>query len=146
MDISISKAQPADADTLLGLLRHHKLPTDGFIDHLETAVVARAAGRIIGTAAIEVYGTSALLRSVAVDPAFQGQHVGRTLTETALTLARSAGIENVYLLTTTAEAYFPKLGFSRVTREDVPDAVRQSVEFTSACPASATVMRKTFTG
>jgi amino-acid N-acetyltransferase len=49
----------------------------------------------------------------------------------------------VYLLTTTAESYFPKFGFVQTTREVVPTAVQQSVEFRSACPASAVVMRKT---
>ena len=48
----------------------------------------------------------------------------------------------VYLLTTTADGFFPRFGFSRITRDDVPDSVKGSVEFRSACPASAVVMRK----
>ena len=32
--------------------------------------------------------------------------------------------------------------FTRITRDDVPADVRQSVEFTTACPASALVMRR----
>jgi amino-acid N-acetyltransferase len=48
----------------------------------------------------------------------------------------------MYLLTTTAERYFPKFGFERIERRDVPETVQASVEFTSACPASAVVMRK----
>jgi amino-acid N-acetyltransferase len=45
-------------------------------------------------------------------------------------------------LTTTAERYFPKFGFERIERNDVPASVQASVEFTSACPSSAIVMRK----
>jgi amino-acid N-acetyltransferase len=45
-------------------------------------------------------------------------------------------------LTTTAEHFFPKFGFERIARADVPSSVQRSVEFTSVCPASATVMRK----
>lgn len=48
----------------------------------------------------------------------------------------------VYLLTTSAESYFPKFGFVRVTREHVPASVKESIEFRSACPASAIVMWK----
>ena len=35
-----------------------------------------------------------------------------------------------------------KLGFEQVSRADVPESVQASVEFQSACPRSATVMRK----
>ena len=49
---------------------------------------------------------------------------------------------SIYLLTTTAERYFPKFGFEPVARADVPATVQTSIEFTSACPSSATVMRK----
>lgn len=48
----------------------------------------------------------------------------------------------VYLLTTTADRYFPRFGFERIARADVPASVQTSIEFTSACPTSATVMRK----
>ena len=34
------------------------------------------------------------------------------------------------------------LGFERVSRAEVPESVRGSVEFQSACPTPATVMRK----
>jgi amino-acid N-acetyltransferase len=46
----------------------------------------------------------------------------------------------LYLLTTTAERYFPSFGFVKTTRESVPDEIKTSVEFREACPASATVM------
>jgi amino-acid N-acetyltransferase len=48
----------------------------------------------------------------------------------------------LYLLTTTADEYFPAFGFERTTRDGVPDGVRATAEFQTACPASATVMRK----
>jgi amino-acid N-acetyltransferase len=51
----------------------------------------------------------------------------------------------VFLLTTTAEKFFPRFGFEQIAREDVPPSVQASVEFTSACPTSAIVMRKRLT-
>ena len=48
----------------------------------------------------------------------------------------------MYLLTTTAEGWFPRFGFERIAREEVSEAVRGSVEFGGACPATAAVMRR----
>jgi hypothetical protein len=38
--------------------------------------------------------------------------------------------------------YFPRFGFSCVSRESVVQEVQGSIEFQEACPASAVVMRK----
>jgi amino-acid N-acetyltransferase len=82
---------------------------------------------------------------VAVDPQAQGRGLGHRLTEAALRDAEARRVGDVFLLTTTAERFFPRFGFETVAREVVPPAVRSSVEFTSACPASAIVMRKRLT-
>lgn len=57
-------------------------------------------------------------------------------------LARTHGIKSVYLLTTTAADYFPRMGFARIERDEVPVAVQQSTEFRTLCPASAVAMRR----
>ena len=138
----IETARPADATDVLRLLDQNHLPIDGLADHLATTVVARHNGRIVGSAALEIYPDGALLRSVAVAPELQGHGLGRELTEAAIRLARDLHVPAIYLLTTTAERYFPKFGFERIQRADVPPTVQTSIEFTSACPSSATVMRK----
>jgi len=102
----------------------------------------RENSRIVGTAALELYGGSALLRSVAVAAALRGQGLGQRLTTAALDLARKSGVRTVYLLTETAGAFFPKFGFKTIERRDVDPAVQVSQEFTTACPASAMVMAK----
>lgn len=142
MPTHIEPARPADADGVLQLVMQNSLPADGLSDHLATALVAREDGRIVGTAALELYPDGALLRSVAVAPHRQGQGLGQDLTEAAIHLARDRGAPAMYLLTTTAERFFPRFGFERITRAEVPPGVQTSVEFTSACPSSATVMRK----
>ena len=68
--------------------------------------------------------------------------MGEALVRRILDYANDQGISEVYLLTTTAERYFPRFGFVQVAREDVPDTVRGSIEFREACPASAVAMRK----
>lgn len=144
MSTIIERAQREDVASVLTLLERHGLPVDGADAMGEDVVVARAGERIVGAAGLEVYADGALLRSVVVDASAQGQGLGQRLTEAALALARARRVSSVFLLTTTADGFFPRFGFERIEREDVPKSVQQSVEFRSACPASAVVMRKQF--
>lgn len=137
----IEPARDGDLPQVRALLDRVHLPLAGVDDAVKTMVVARDGGSVIGTAALELHADGALLRSVAVDPDRQGSHIGHQLIEAALRLAASRGAATVYLLTTTAERFFPRFGFEPIGREDVPVSVRTSIEFRSACPASATVMR-----
>jgi amino-acid N-acetyltransferase len=138
----IDSATDRDLPEIRLLLERLNLPLAGVDEHLRTMLVAREDGQIVGTAALELYAEGALLRSVAVDSGRQGRQLGHRLTEAALRLAAARGAGTVFLLTTTAERFFPRFGFERITRDEVPVSVRASVEFQSACPASAIVMRK----
>ena len=142
MRMNIEHATVDDGPAILQLLANSGLPVDGLLDHMHTAIVARDEGRVVGCAALEVYADGALLRSVAVDAAARGGGVGTQLTTAALDLASTLGLPVVYLLTTTAEGYFPRFGFQRVDRQQVPASVQTSVEFRSACPSTAIVMRR----
>ena len=139
---TIERAGRGTAEAVLMLLERTHLPLDGLAEHIGTAWSLRAGTTDVGGAALEVYADGALLRSVAVDPAVQNQGVGRQLTLAALSLAADLHVPAVYLLTTTAERFFPRFGFERIARADVPASVQSSVEFRSACPSTAVVMRK----
>ncbi|MFN8472748.1 MAG: arsenic resistance N-acetyltransferase ArsN2 [Anaerolineae bacterium] len=140
MTILINSAAATDLPAILALLDRTDLPPDGLADHLSTTLVARDEEAIIGSAALEVYDEGALLRSVAVEPSYQGQGIGQQLTQAVLSLAKEQGIRVVYLLTETAGDFFPRFGFQTVARQDVAPSVQQSVEFTTVCPTSALVM------
>ena len=112
------------------------LPPDGLAGHLGSTLVARSAGRVVGSAAVEMYGPHALLRSVAVDKDHRGGGLGQRLTRKVLELARERGAVAAFLLTGTADGFFPRFGFEPSGRSGVPEAVRGSVEFVSACPES----------
>jgi amino-acid N-acetyltransferase len=140
MPITIVAAEAADLPGLVGLLERSRLPTDGIAEHVASTLVARDGGRVVGSAALELYGRVGLLRSVAVDEARRGEGLGIRLTEAALALARARRLETVYLLTETAEAFFPRFGFRPIPRGEVDPAALRSVEFTTLCPASALVM------
>jgi amino-acid N-acetyltransferase len=138
--ITIERAVEGDLFALLNLLARNGLPTEGLAEHISTTLVAREAEQVVGSAALEVYGDDALLRSVAVEQRLRGRGLGQRLTQSALDYARTLGITGLYLLTESAGDYFPRFGFRPITRDEVPPDVRQSVEFTSACPDTALVM------
>ncbi len=143
MSPTIGPAVPTDLPAILDLIDRSKLPSAGLEQHVGSTLVARDGDRIVGTAALELYGGSALLRSVAVAGELRGQGVGQALTNAALDLAKRRGVHTVYLLTETATQFFPKFGFRPVPRTDVDPGVLESTEFTTACPASALVMART---
>ena len=140
--MTIHPAEKADLAAVRQLLEAERLPLDDLETHLKTMIVAKRDGKVVGASAVELYADGALLRSVVVSPLAQGQGLGHLLTEAALDVAKSRGIDTAFLLTTTAERFFPRLGFEPISRQEVPESVQASVEFQSACPASATVMRK----
>jgi amino-acid N-acetyltransferase len=142
MSFSIEPAQPTDLAAILDLLESHRLPQAEVERHLDTALVAREGGRIAGCVVLEPYDTVGLLRSVAVAQSQRGLGVGIRLTEAAMALAQARGIKALYLLTETAAGFFPRFGFRPVSRDEVAPAVRQSIEFTRACPATALAMVK----
>jgi amino-acid N-acetyltransferase len=141
-DVRIEPATPSDAGNIEALLAQARLPTDGLASHLDAAFVARDGDRIVGSAAIELYADGGLLRSVAVDAGSRGTGLGGRLTAAAIDEARRRGLPALYLLTTTAEGFFPRFGFETIGRDDVPASVRGSIEFRGACPAGAVVMSK----
>ena len=138
----IGPATEADVAAMLSLLTASGLPTEGLVDHLASALVARDGASVVACAAVELYGDAALLRSVAVRDGARGRGLGERIARAVLEMARQRGVRAVYLLTTTAGEYFARLGFKSVARDAVPAAVRSSPEFTRLCPDSAQVMMR----
>lgn len=138
-------ATAADLPGVEALLTASSLPLAGVPEAISEFVVAEADGAIVGVAGLEVCCDDALLRSVAVAPEWRSRGVGRALVERKIADAEARGLRALYLLTTTAERYFPSFGFKEVARDAVPEAVRETQEFREACPSSAAVMRRAFT-
>ncbi len=142
--VKLRSATQADLPAVLALLGRTGLPREGVeAESLADFVVAEDSGTVVGVVGLEIYRASALLRSAAVEESWRGTGVGRGLIERALALSRERGIEDVFLLTTTAEHYFPRFGFTCVCRDEVPEAVKASAEFRGACPSTAVVMHRT---
>lgn len=141
--VALRQAGAADWPAIAALLQAHQLPLDGAQAHLHTFLLAVKGVEVIGVAGAEVHGDIALLRSVAVAPGLQAQGVGALLVGTLIDQARRRGIRRLYLLTTTAAAYFERHGFTAIPRADAPGALQASAEFQGACPAGAVLMAAT---
>jgi amino-acid N-acetyltransferase len=141
---AIRPAVRADVAGIEQLLKDADLPVDGVAGLIEQPphafIVAESGGRLAGVAGLEVCGEHALLRSVAVSPHWRSSGVGREFVQRLIGIAEDRGLQALYLLTSTAERYFPRFGFDIVDRADVPRAIAETVEFKSLCPSSATVM------
>jgi len=140
--LSIRRANDQDWTAVAALLARNKLPRDGAQAHLADFFVALSNGEIVGVAGAELRGKVALLRSVSIDPTQQRRGLGNALVRRVLVDTAARGVHDVYLLTTTAADYFPRLGFAPARRETVPEALLASAEFQGACPCSAKLMHR----
>jgi amino-acid N-acetyltransferase len=138
--MQVERARPADAEQIDGLLTAADLPLHGAAEAFGTGLVARDGDAIVGAAAIEPYGDAGLLRSVVVAPDRRGSGIGGSLVNASESLASELGIGELYLLTDAAEEWFGRRGYRRTEREDVPERVRSSIEFTTACSDTAVAM------
>lgn len=117
------------------------LPLAGLVDHWHTTWVALGrSGEVVGSVALELHGSAALLRSLATRPDQRGLGLGNALYLHALERARALQATSLSLLTTTAEPFFALRGFTSVSRDALPASLQASAEFQGACPASATAM------
>ena len=139
---TVRPAGPADLAAIHELLRASGLPVEGVAELLGTFVVAVAGDDVVGVAGLECCAAHGLLRSVAVHPAWRSHGVGRALVTRVISDAEARGIDALFLLTTSAERYFPGFGFRSIARDAAPDDIRATSQFQGACPASATVMRR----
>ena len=135
--------EPAGAESVSeveALLSANDLPAGDVEAKPECFYVAFDDGDAVGIGGVEVHGSAGLLRSVVVRESERGHGYGTAICDGFEREARADGVEELYLLTTTAAAFFEDRGYERVERERAPDAIRDTTEFSKLCPASATCM------
>jgi amino-acid N-acetyltransferase len=139
----IEGARRSDLEAIRWLLDVEFLPSadidEAALGHF---LVCRDEIGVAGVVGLEIYGEVALLRSLVVTERHLGAGHGGRLVAAARELANEMNVRAIYLLTTTAESFFEYLGFRRIQREEAPEVIRNTREFSSLCPASAIVMVK----
>ena len=126
------------------LLESCGLPTSD-IDPGTQLFVMEDGDKVIGTIAVEYDYNDALLRSLSVEANYRNKGVGEELVSFIENYVRQQGVQNIFILTTTAEKFFSGKGYTPIERTEVPQFIQSTSEFSSVCPSSAVVMKKSLT-
>jgi amino-acid N-acetyltransferase len=140
--IIIREAGSEDLKAIKFLLESVSLPSVDIEKHLFNFFVMDNGEDIIGTIGIEYYGDIALLRSLAVKIEYQNKCYGQKLCHKLIYKAEEMDVNNMYLLTNTAEEFFSREGFQKILRESVPPAIKQTYEYSTLCPSDSICMVK----
>jgi amino-acid N-acetyltransferase len=137
---------PDEVDVRL-ILQECRLPVSDITPaHLKDFFACGDETRLFGVIGLEIYGNVALLRSLAVSPSRRGVGVGERLVLQAEKHALAQAVRTIYLLTTTADRFFSRLGYSSVSRDQAPDEIQGTAEFSTLCPSSSAFMAKRLGG
>ena len=140
--IVVEKVIKSELEKVKQLLIENNLPVEDFEDECITFFIAKINNITVGVIGLEQYEATGLLRSLAVKSDYKNLKIGRDLIEYLLRYCKNNSIQELYLLTTTAEMYFEKFGFYKITRENTPTAIKNTKEFALICPATALIMKK----
>lgn len=141
LPLTFQSASRKDWPAIRLLLSSQGLPLEGAYAHLQHFQINLFNDELIACGGLEVYGQDALLRSIAVKPAAQGQGCGQQLVTHLIEAARATGIKRLYLLTTNARQYFQQFGFRDIPASKLPVGLQASSQLQGACPASAIAMQ-----
>ncbi len=141
-NITYSFATDKDIPTIKTLLKENYLPYDDIDRHIKHFIVAKEQGIIVGTIGLELLTPYSLLRSLVVNQNHRSKGIASNLLSRIIEYAKSVNIAELFLLTTTAEAYFIKKDFSVLNREDTPIQIKSTQEFVALCPDTAISMNR----
>jgi arsenate reductase len=132
-----------DLPAVLDLLKQASLPTEDLQESVGVQFwVAEDGDRVVGAIGLERFGTQGLLRSLVVSPEYRRRGLGVRLAKALEGYASAAGVQQLVLLTQTADRFFARLGYAAIDRAAAPEAVKASAEFGSLCPSCAHTMIK----
>jgi amino-acid N-acetyltransferase len=141
MQVTFGPAPSTDA--FAGLLAGNDLPVSDLADlPASDCLIATVDGRVAGAVGLQIAGRHALLRSLVVADDQRGHGLGGGLVERIESLARERGVEQLFLLTTTAETFFAQRGYTSADRQSAPETIRGTQEFSSLCPVGSALMHK----
>lgn len=140
MELNMQIAGPKELAVVTRFLTENNLPVSDLMEDNITLYLAFESQDLVATIGLEKYGSTGLLRSLAVKETFRNQQLADKMIKGLLKVCESENIREIYLLTTTAEKYFIRKGFLPVEREVVPAVIKQTREFRDICPSSAVIM------
>ena len=138
--MNIVPASQNSFSAAIELLKKNNLPTEDLNPGTQLFVVEED-DKVVATVAVEYDYNDALLRSLCVSQEKRNSGVGNELVSFIEEYVRQQGVQNIFLLTTTAADFFKKRGYTILDRSNVPKFIRNTKEYSVIC-ASSTLMRK----
>ena len=124
------KARFDDIESIYGLVHIYAaqgemLPRsrNTLYENLRDMVLAESSGEVVGVGALHImWDRLAEVRMMAIAPAYTRKGIGAAIVHRLLDEGDALGIEKVFTLTYKPD-FFRKLGFIRITREELPQKV-----------------------
>jgi len=139
--MNIVPASQNSFSAAIELLKKNNLPTED-INPGTQLFVTEENDIVIGTVAVEYNFDVALLRSLSVSKQKRNSGIGQMLVDFIEDYVQKQGVRSIYLLTTTAEAFFLKNGYESIDRNEVPEFIKNTKEYSVICSSSSTLMKK----
>ena len=129
-NITIRQAETGDVSDIAQLLDIYASKNlllnrnkDNIYQHLQEFIVAEYDGKLVGTSALHIYGSNlGEIRSLAVHPDFQGNHIGQMLVQACEKLAYGLHVAQLFALTY-VDGFFTRMGYSVVAKETLPHKI-----------------------
>lgn len=133
------RGRAGDVPTLAALIVHGNLPPLFIQEFVEGFLVVEHEGELIGCGGNEIYGQSAVIRSVVVHERARGTGLGGEIARLLMDDARSFGARDLYLFTLDAHEFWLRIGFSDVPLDAWKDDARKQwqYQFCSRFPEAA---------
>ena len=141
-DLTLRQVDASALEYVERILVRNDLPSQDVRSKPDCFYIGYAGGERVGIGGFERYGTEGLLRSVVVEESNRNEGLGIALCEALEAHASAAGIDTLYLLTTTVAEFFTDRGYREISRGRAPDPIQQTAEFQFLCPETAVCMRK----
>jgi len=95
---------------------------DEVATNIRSYVLAKEGERLVGYTALHIHSPRlAEIRSLIVDEAYRGRHVGKRMVKFALEEAKALGVSEDVLVLTYLPEFFLKLGFQEIDKEVIPE-------------------------
>jgi amino-acid N-acetyltransferase len=139
--VNIVPASQNSFSAAIDLLKKNNLPTEDLSPGTQLFVIEEG-DEVVATVAVEYDYNDALLRSLSVSEEKRTSGIGKKLVVFVEDYVKKQGVQNIYLLTTTAEDFFLKRGYKTIGRNAVPDFIKNTSEYSVVCASSSTLMKK----
>ncbi len=125
--MKVRSAKISDAEAIYSLINYYAerdkmlfRPLADIYENLQAFTVAELDGNVLGCCALQIiWSDLAEIKSLAVDEANTDRGVGKMLVAEAIEQARHLGLPKIFALTLNP-AFFEKLGFSVVEKDELP--------------------------